>query len=46
MIAVHGDLGPAGPCHLSEVQDLELVAAAVEHFANLDHGGRPADPFE
>lgn len=47
VVAVHGDDGAAVPCRvalelLEEVEDLELVAAAVEDVADLDHGGGAA----
>ena len=48
MVAVHGDDGAAATRRLAlqlleEVEDLELVAAAVEDVADLDDGGGTPD---
>ena len=49
MVAVHGNDFAAGflrlsPESLEEVENLNLIAATVEHVADLDNGGGSAGP--
>lgn len=50
MVSIHGDNATAGsssfpPQFLEKVKYLNLLSAAVENIADLDKGGRAANPF-